>query len=92
MKVLVLTNMYPTPDRPFHGTFVEQQVKSLRREGVEIDLCEFRGFVEQVRATNMTLVVVYHDYCITTGYVQKVKELLGDMRVREIIVEKSKIL
>jgi glycosyltransferase involved in cell wall biosynthesis len=38
MKVLVLTNMYPTPDRPFHGTFVEQQVKSLQAEGVQVDV------------------------------------------------------
>jgi teichuronic acid biosynthesis glycosyltransferase TuaC len=43
VKVLVLTNMYPTPDRPFHGTFVEQQVKSLRREGVEVDVLYVDG-------------------------------------------------
>ena len=43
MKVLVLTNMYPTPDRPFHGTFVEKQVESLRQEGVEVDVLYVDG-------------------------------------------------
>ncbi len=37
MHILVVTNMYPTPARPAEGTFVEQQVKSLRREGLQVD-------------------------------------------------------
>ncbi len=37
-RVLVLTNMYPTPDRPIHGTFVAEQVESLRRCGLQVDV------------------------------------------------------
>ncbi len=48
MKVLVLTNMYPTPDRPFHGTFVEQQVKSLRHEGVDVDVLYVDGVTNKL--------------------------------------------
>jgi glycosyltransferase involved in cell wall biosynthesis len=38
MKVLVVTNMYPTPDMPAFGTFIKEQVDSLTRSGVEIDV------------------------------------------------------
>jgi teichuronic acid biosynthesis glycosyltransferase TuaC len=35
MRVLAITNMYPTPNRPWSGTFVEQQIQGLRSRGVE---------------------------------------------------------
>lgn len=38
MKVLVFTHMYPSPGNPEHGIFVQQQVASLQREGIEIDV------------------------------------------------------
>jgi glycosyltransferase involved in cell wall biosynthesis len=38
MKILAVTNLYPTPDRPASGTFVEQQIKSLRRAGLEVEV------------------------------------------------------
>jgi glycosyltransferase involved in cell wall biosynthesis len=38
MRVLAVTNMYPTPDHPTLGTFVEQQVSSLRLRGVSVDV------------------------------------------------------
>jgi len=38
MKVLVVTNMYPSPEKPAAGTFVKEQVESLRREGIDIDV------------------------------------------------------
>ena len=41
MKVLVVTNMYPIPEMPSFGTFVEKQVQALRKEGVEVDVFFF---------------------------------------------------
>ena len=38
MKVLTLTNMYPTPDEPWFGCFVKDQVEDLRSIGVEIEV------------------------------------------------------
>ena len=38
MRVLAITNMYPSPAHPAHGVFVEQQVLGLRRIGVEVDV------------------------------------------------------
>jgi teichuronic acid biosynthesis glycosyltransferase TuaC len=43
MRVLIITAMYPTQERPACGTFVKEQVESLRDAGVEIDVCAFEG-------------------------------------------------
>lgn len=41
MRILVVTNAYPTADRPFHGTFVQSQVKGLREAGVDVNVLFF---------------------------------------------------
>jgi glycosyltransferase involved in cell wall biosynthesis len=42
VRALVVTNMYPTPDRPALGSFVRDQVEALRRRGdVEVELFAF---------------------------------------------------
>jgi len=38
LRVLVLTNMFPTETLPAFGTFVADQVQSLRRLGVDLDV------------------------------------------------------
>ena len=38
MRVLAVTNLYPTPQRPGSGTFVEQQIVGLRRIGLDVDV------------------------------------------------------
>jgi teichuronic acid biosynthesis glycosyltransferase TuaC len=43
VKILVVTNMYPTPTMPAFGTFVYDQVRSLRRLGVEVDVFFVNG-------------------------------------------------
>ncbi len=42
MRALVVTNMYPSPERPALGRFVADQVEALRRrEGLEVELFAF---------------------------------------------------
>ncbi len=48
MKVLVLTNMYPSPEKPASGTFVQEQVEALRKEGVDIDVFLVDGSVHKI--------------------------------------------
>jgi len=36
MRILAVTNMYPTPERPGNGVFVEQQVLGLLARGVDV--------------------------------------------------------
>lgn len=43
MKVLVVTNMYPSSQQPAFGTFVQDQVEALRQVGVEVDVLFIDG-------------------------------------------------
>ena len=39
----MLTNMYPSPERPSFGIFVAEQVEDLRRAGIDVELLSFDG-------------------------------------------------
>lgn len=41
MRVLAVTNMYPRPNWPMSGVFIEQQVEGLRRIGVDVEVFLF---------------------------------------------------
>jgi len=43
MKVLVVTNMYPTAAQPYFGIFVARQVEAVRRAGVDVVLEAIAG-------------------------------------------------
>ncbi|HXG41156.1 MAG TPA: glycosyltransferase [Dehalococcoidia bacterium] len=43
MRILVVTNMYPQPGRPAFGVFVQEQVDSLRRLGLTVDVLFIDG-------------------------------------------------
>lgn len=43
MNVLVLTNMFPTQQEPWFGSFVHEQVAALRALGTRIDVLSFDG-------------------------------------------------
>ncbi len=43
MRILAITNMYPTSPSPSLGTFVKSEVESLRRLGVEVDVLFVNG-------------------------------------------------
>jgi teichuronic acid biosynthesis glycosyltransferase TuaC len=44
IRALIVTNMWPTPDRPALGSFVSDQVDALRETGeAEIEVCAFAG-------------------------------------------------
>lgn len=38
MRLLAITNIYPTPESPMSGPFVEQQIKGLREGGLDVDV------------------------------------------------------
>jgi teichuronic acid biosynthesis glycosyltransferase TuaC len=43
MRVLVLTNMYPSEAKPTYGVFVRDQVDDLRELGVNVEVLAFEG-------------------------------------------------
>ena len=50
MRLLVVTNIFPTKRYPAFGTFVEQQVKSLSDLGLEVDVLFVDRAQEGLRA------------------------------------------
>jgi len=44
VRILFVTNMYPTPERPDYGTFVWQQAEQLRRLGHTVDVVNILGY------------------------------------------------
>ena len=38
MKVLMVTNMYPTAEHPFSGSFIKSQIDSIRNEGIDVEM------------------------------------------------------
>lgn len=67
MKVLALTNMYPTEGGHIEGTFVQEQVESLRALGLSIDVLGIFGprggtkYVSALRALRRALAVQRFD-------------------------------
>lgn len=43
MRVLVVTNMYPTPSEPWFGCFVRDQVEDVAARGVDVRVLQFDG-------------------------------------------------
>jgi glycosyltransferase involved in cell wall biosynthesis len=43
VRVLVVTNMYPTKGEPWFGSFVAEQVDALRGAGIDVDVLSFDG-------------------------------------------------
>ena len=70
MKILFVTNMYPTPERPGYGAFVRQQAEQLREIGHTVDVINILGFrsrlnyvkgaLDVLRTTRTTVYDVVH--------------------------------
>jgi glycosyltransferase involved in cell wall biosynthesis len=78
MKILFVTNMYPSPERPAYGAFVWQQAEQLRRYGHVVDVVNILGFqsklnylkgaVEVLRNTSCTPYDVVHAHYGLTAF------------------------
>src|SRR5256712_5804704 len=70
MRILFVTNMYPTPQTPDYGAFVWQQAEQLRRLGHTVDVINILGFrsklnylkgvVDVLRKTSSTRYDIVH--------------------------------
>jgi len=77
MNVLVVTNMYPTEKNPFYGIFVKEQIESLKKEGVAVDVVFINGkenrlnyftsiitLLKKLKSNNYDIIHAHHTYCI----------------------------
>jgi len=84
MKVLVFTNMYPYPAKPYYGIFVKEQVESLKKMGVEIDVLFINGelsklnyfkcfkrFFSTISKKKYDIIHCHHTYCAFIATLQK---------------------
>src|ERR687883_1207169 len=85
MRILLLSNMYPTPDRPDYGVFVKRLADALRERGHEVDesvlgpgargvLATPRAYVGLLWRTRKAIRtrrpdIVYAHYLVPTGLV-----------------------
>lgn len=58
MRILCVTNMYPSPHRPGSGAFVCQQVEQLRRFGHTVDVIDILGSQSRMNYLRGTLDVM----------------------------------
>jgi glycosyltransferase involved in cell wall biosynthesis len=58
--VLVVTNMWPEPDRPVYGIFVKRQVDSLRAAGIRFDVLYVRGYASPLAYPAAALLCLRH--------------------------------
>jgi len=72
MRVLVVTNMYPSPGNPFYGIFVQEQVHSLRAHGLIVDVATSKlaypisvsRLFQRLRHNHYDLIHAHHTYCV----------------------------
>ena len=75
MKVLVFTNMYPTEEFPFYGSFVHDEAGALREAGHDVEVYFVNGRASRLNylgmpfgfmrrlAAGYDIVHVHHSYC-----------------------------
>jgi glycosyltransferase involved in cell wall biosynthesis len=59
MRVLYVTNMWPDDQRPWYGSFIHSQARSLEALGIELDVLAIRGYAtnrEYLRGAAQALV------------------------------------
>lgn len=77
MNILIVTNMYPTEKSPFYGIFVKEQVDSLIKEGISVDVFFINGrenrlnyfksvvgLCRKLRSTTYDIIHAHHTYCV----------------------------
>ncbi len=76
MRILVFTNMFPTAQLPFYGSFVKDETEALRRAGVDLEVyfvngranklayaTMWFGFFARLLRTRYDVVHVHHSFC-----------------------------
>ena len=80
MRILVFTNMYPFKEIPYYGIFIQQQVESLRKLGLEVDVLFINGrkskleyfkapflLLKYFKKKKYDIIHAHHTYCAFIG-------------------------
>lgn len=75
MKVLAITNMFPTDSQPYSGVFVREQIDALRSAGVEVEVLHINGsrklnyirgiltFWKRIRESRFDIIHAHYVHC-----------------------------
>jgi glycosyltransferase involved in cell wall biosynthesis len=84
-----VTNMWPDQDRPWYGSFVHSQARSLQALGVELDVLSVRGYASRwaylSAAADMTSRNLWHRYDVVHAHYGH-SAVLGRLDVRRPLV------
>lgn len=77
MKILILTNMYPTLKHPYYGIFIQDHVETLRKLGVQVEVfftnpkltraayvTEIPHLVRKLATERYDVLHAHHSYCL----------------------------
>jgi glycosyltransferase involved in cell wall biosynthesis len=105
IRVLVFTNMYPTPDAPFYGTFVRDEVESLRQAGVDVDVYYVNGrrnklaygampfgLASRLSLRRYDILHVHHSYCGAVAALQHSVPVVWTMHEGALNAHESPII
>jgi glycosyltransferase involved in cell wall biosynthesis len=87
MRLLVITNMYPRDEDPSFGSFVHEQVESLRAAGVAVDVYFIQGYRDRLaypraarelraRRRDYDLFHAHHAYSAAAALVARARPLV----------------
>ncbi len=97
LRILTVTNMYPTPTAPMSGIFVAEQVASLRRRGLAVDVllvngveegwgAYVRGFGSIRRALRHTHYDLVHAHYVFSGDLLIGQRLIPGLRMPPVVL------
>jgi glycosyltransferase involved in cell wall biosynthesis len=97
MRVLVFTNMFPTAEVPFYGSFVRDEAEALRRAGVDLEVYFVNGrrdklaygrmpfgFFSRLRRGRFDVVHVHHSFCGLVATLQRAVPVVWTFHEGEI--------
>jgi teichuronic acid biosynthesis glycosyltransferase TuaC len=68
LRILLVTNMYPLPDLPYYGVFVQEQADSLRERGAEVEVLFIDGHRNQMAYLWGLFVLIRKVWCGSHRY------------------------
>lgn len=77
LRILIVTNMYPSPELPHSGIFIKDHVQAVRKLGVEVEvfyvhtkrtrttyLTRLPALARTIRSGDYDLIHAHHSYCV----------------------------
>jgi glycosyltransferase involved in cell wall biosynthesis len=106
MRVLAVTNYYPTPERPGDAPCIREQVETLRKLGIEVDVLQldrtrrrssylqlaWRLFLSSFTRKRYDLIHAYYGYSGLLALLQRKSPVVVTFRGSDLLSRRNKVL